>query len=272
MHVYHWLAPYLPTLETSALEARVGFTRGTLLRCSLGGAPFLTKHCIDVHVALTPALLCHSSTSPNVTLDLLASCSGTPTLAAARKTMSSWEVSQSEWTEWEGARTVILMRVAELERDEEKEERRKEEKECHEHLEELALLDHEMQREFPDLFPLELPLVVETTSTTCHHLKLINPTLVHNQRGYVPPCRYPLSPGAAYSISTSPQDSFNCPPHLSARQHSSFPRRIQWSFLTGSMTTASSTPTLSRIACSSLSRTKFSNPARSKDLGEDRHD
>jgi hypothetical protein len=102
--------------------------------------------------------------------------------------MSLLEASQSEWTEWEGARTVILVRVAELEQDEEKEEEcQKEEKECHEQLEELALLDHEMRGEFPDLFPLELPAVVETTSTTCHHLKLINPTLVHNQRGYAAP-------------------------------------------------------------------------------------
>jgi hypothetical protein len=47
--------------------------------------------------------------------------------------MSSWEASQSEWTEREGPRMAILARVAELERDEEKEEERwKEEKEHHE--------------------------------------------------------------------------------------------------------------------------------------------
>jgi hypothetical protein len=86
---------------------------------------------------------------------------------------------------------VILARVAELEQDKEKEEEhRKEEKERHERLEELALLDREMRGEFPDLLPLEFSPVVETTSTTRHHLKLIDPTLVHNQRGYVPPRRY----------------------------------------------------------------------------------
>jgi hypothetical protein len=67
------------------------------------GAPFLAKHCIEVCIALTTALLRCSSTSPNVTHDLLAPCSGAPTLAEARKTMSSWEVSQSEQTEQEGA-------------------------------------------------------------------------------------------------------------------------------------------------------------------------
>jgi hypothetical protein len=57
-------------------------------------------------------------------------------------------------------------------------------------LQELALLDCEMRGEFLDLFPLELPPVVETTSTMRHHLKLIDPTLVHNQRGYARPRRY----------------------------------------------------------------------------------
>jgi hypothetical protein len=56
-------------------------------------------------------------------------------------------------------------------------------------LEELVSLDHEMRGEFPDLFPLELPPVVETTSTM-HHLKLINPALVHNQWEYAPARRY----------------------------------------------------------------------------------
>jgi hypothetical protein len=105
--------------------------------------------------------------------------------------MPLWEASQSERVEQEGVQTAILARVAELEQDEEKEEeRRKEEKERHEQLEELAQLDREMRGEFPDLFPVELPPVVEMTSTTRHHLKLIDPTLVHNQRGYVLPRRY----------------------------------------------------------------------------------
>ena len=47
-----------------------------------------------------------------------------------------------------------------------------------------------MSEEFPDLFPLELPPVSETTSTTRHHLRLIDLTLIHNQRGYAPPRRY----------------------------------------------------------------------------------
>jgi hypothetical protein len=86
---------------------------------------------------------------------------------------------------------VILVRVAELERDEEKEEEhRKEEKEHHKHLEELVLLDRKMQAGVSRPLPPRAPPVVETTSTMRRHLKLIDPTLVHNQRGYAPPHRY----------------------------------------------------------------------------------
>jgi hypothetical protein len=126
------------TLETGCTYFKVAALKepyGAVL-----GAPFLAKHCIDVHVGLTPALLCRSSSSPNVTLDLLAPCSGAPTLAEARKTMSLWEASQSEADGAGGGSNGDPHEGAELEREEEKEE-----KEHHEQLEELALLDHEMR-------------------------------------------------------------------------------------------------------------------------------
>lgn len=152
------------------------------------GSPFLTRHRIDISFTPSPALLLKPlpSQSHLPTLDLLAPTFGPRTLGEARRAATGLERAELEKEEDKLRLAAVLERVGELEKEQEEMDRRRKDRE------ELAELDASLRQEFADLFPTELPPVVDNTSPVRHRIDLVqaDPNKIPNRAGYACPRRY----------------------------------------------------------------------------------
>ena len=132
------------------------------------GNPFLYKHRISIHLWPYPQLQCVQD-DLKTTFDLLAPVFGpapAPVVEPAAPTPESVQAS-------------VLARIEAL--DGELAEQA-----------ELAKMDRDFRTEFADLFPTILPDVghINERADIRHHIRLADPALVHNQRGYPVPQKH----------------------------------------------------------------------------------
>ncbi|GAA5879222.1 hypothetical protein JCM16303_003124 [Sporobolomyces ruberrimus] len=144
------------------------------------GNPFLCQHRLLIHLHPFPALI-RSATNDEPELDLFAS----------RPSSKTFHENYSDLSNEERHRIVlpaVLARIGELENQRALEEQEEEDRKKREEVK------ARLMEEFEDRFPNGIPSVSEADkSPVRHHLRLKDPTRVHNRRGYASPARWNLT-------------------------------------------------------------------------------